>query len=758
MSNLHVIPFPVERHHKTNADLAPSLIANGYEPIPLYPMEKKPIGAGWQKRPVSLEWISEAQRDHGAINIGCRTGKLVGVDLDVFTNHPKFDELKDAIEAALGNTPLVRWGRKGCVLLFRTDKPLKKIRLDLQVPRMKDGPAIEVLGDGQQVVFFGTHPATQRDYLWGGLWALTEGTGPDPLSVPLVDLPRVTPETINIALAAAAHVMGVPEHDDWVEATQVPSAAKGDPLQIKHVGDLLDYIDPDCSRDVWIKVIAGMRACNCPEDADGNLRLDIVDTWSARGEKYLDRADVSEVWNTMPPKVDGVGYGTLYHLAREGGYCGAPAAHAQLGAAVFAKFADERPPLAARSDAPIFDHYIGKGDTRKPDPKRVENTAKLVEWMGFSLRRNIFTGLTEIGGGVGGFTECTDDKIENIWAAGNSTGLRPSYQDLVRNINVIANQFEHHPVRDYLAGLVWDGKPRVATWLSVFAGAANTRLNEEFGRVTLLGAVHRVLYPGCKFDYMLVLEGPQGAKKSSLFERLAGGSPWFTDSIKLGSDPKVTIEQTRGVWIAECAELKGMRANEIEAVKAQITTQVDRARLAYAHHPVTVPRQFVMVGTTNDSQYLRDPTGNRRFLPVAVGAIDLEAMVRDRDQLWAEAYRRVIHGEMAILAPDVLKEASDAQAARALPDAIRERLSDLLDGFQGWVAKEDLWTALGRPDAAARKQTEQNALADAMRELGWVPSRQRRGGKPLYCFTKGTANEWLNLMGGRNPHFAYDEI
>src|SRR5207248_1954931 len=103
------------------------------------------------------------------------------------------------------------------------------------------------------------------------------------------------------------------------------------------------------------------------------------------------------------------------------------------------------------------------------------------------------------------------------------------------------------------------------------------------------------------------------------FRVLAG--EWFADSLKLGSDPKHTIEQTRGCWIVECAELGGMASREVEATKAQITTTHDRARPAYGRQTETAARQFIMVGTTNDDRYLRDQTGNRRFLPVTVGAI-----------------------------------------------------------------------------------------------------------------------------------------
>lgn len=331
-------------------------------------------------------------------------------------------------------------------------------------------------------------------------------------------------------------------------------------------------------------------------------------------------------------------------------------------------------------------------------------------------------------------------------------GLRCGVDDLTRNIDVLANARQHHPVRDYLKALKWDGVPRLDGWLATYAGAEDLPLYREFGRVMIIGAVLRVLYPGCKFDYMLVLEGPQGVLKSTLFRVL--GREWFADSLKLGTDPKETIEQTRGVWIAECAELSGMGSREVEAVKAQVTTPVDRARMAYGRYTETVKRQFVMVGTTNDAQYLRDRTGNRRFLPVRVGKINIEALTQDVDQLWAEAYHRATVGqEKAILNQAVIPAAIAAQAARVVADPFRDRLSELLDGFHGRVTKEDIWRAVGHDTARTRTQAEANRLTATMKELGWTPKQARRNGPRVEAYEKAAVSSpempWVVLMGGK---------
>ena len=144
-----------------------------------------------------------------------------------------------------------------------------------------------------------------------------------------------------------------------------------------------------------------------------------------------------------------------------------------------------------------------------------------------------------------------DIAILQLRAFAGTKGLRTEKQTFVDHVKVLAHEAECHPVREYLEGLKWDGKPRIDGFMSNM-GADDTPLHREFGRVMFLGAVWRVMAPGCQFDYMVVLEGSQGKLKSSALRALA--DPWFTDTLKLGSDSKVTIEQTGGVWISEIAE------------------------------------------------------------------------------------------------------------------------------------------------------------------------------------------------------------
>ncbi|MBN9023006.1 MAG: toprim domain-containing protein, partial [Rhizobiales bacterium] len=195
-----------------------------------------------------------------------------------------------------------------------------------------------------------------------------------------------------------------------------------------------------------------------------------------------------------------------------------------------------------------------------------------------------------------------------------------------RSVTAVARDIGVHPVRDYLSGLTWDSAPRLATWATTYLGAEDTALNRAFGSRWMISAVARIMRPGVKVDHMLILEGPQGAKKSTALKVLAGDE-WFTDELaEIGS--KDAAQQMRGIWIIEIAELDAIGRAEVSRIKAFLTRTVDRYRPPYERYVVEVPRQCVFAGSVNPDTYLRDETGNRRFWPVRCGNIDLEALRR----------------------------------------------------------------------------------------------------------------------------------
>lgn len=301
-----------------------------------------------------------------------------------------------------------------------------------------------------------------------------------------------------------------------------------------------------------------------------------------------------------------------------------------------------------------------------------------------------------------------------------------------------------HPVREYLDSLKWDGVPRLASLLSVYFGAEDSEIHREFGRLHLCAAVKRVLEPGAKYDEVLVLEGAQGVNKSSAIQALCPRADWFVDDLALGVDSKVTIEQTRGKLFIELAELTGMSRKDVEKVKAQVSRQSDRARLSYDRRAADIPRQFVLWGSTNDGEYLRDQTGNRRFWPVRIGQIDLAAIRRDRDQLWAEAVHHVHNGASIRLDPRFYSIAAAAQAERTVEDPIGDKLAAALAALDDVehvrVPSDDLWSVVGVGVAGSDLETR-SRMADkfgaACQRLGFVAKRIRANGGRTYYRVRG---------------------
>lgn len=492
-------------------------------------------------------------------------------------------------------------------------------------------------------------------------------------------------------------------------------------------------------RDHWIGTIGAIR------DEFGNSGYRIAEQWCADNAELIDTFDdpgLDYAWGYLErDRMKRRNIESIFYDARQNGWN---------------EFGDI---IVLDTDAEqeiIWPHRVEvKGKDPRADHPHFGNVVKLIEHTDRRLRYNTFAARIEINKGSG-FVPLDDITVKQLRSYAGTKGLRTEKQLFIDHLAVLANKNQCHPVREYLTGLKWDGKPRLDRWAITYLGAEDTPLHRAFGRVMLLGAVHRVMRPGCQFDYMVVLEGPQGKLKSSALRAL--GEPWFTDSLRLGSDCKVTIEQTAGYWFAEVAELAGMGTREIDAVKTQITTREDRARAAYGYFASTIPRQFIMVGTTNESEYLKDRTGNRRFLPIRVGEIDLDALRRDRDQLFAEAFHGANGGELPILPEDVLAAAAEAQAARVVADAVTERLREIMaDVPGGRIEKEDIWKALNLADVSKRTLPLARSITATMKELGWAPTqqwRQAEAGKPRRrreCYEKvvsGRPLEWLDYWDG----------
>jgi putative DNA primase/helicase len=294
---------------------------------------------------------------------------------------------------------------------------------------------------------------------------------------------------------------------------------------------------------------------------------------------------------------------------------------------------------------------------------------------------------------------------------------------------VVAQKYKFHPVKDYLARLEWDGVPRLDHWLiDAFRASGPTEYVEAVGRKILCAAIARIYEPGCKFDYMTVLEGNQGEGKSMSLGMLVGPQ-WFTDS--LGDiHNKDVVDQMLGKWLIEVSELDSIRGREAEAVKAFVSRQVDRVRLSYARRAEDYPRQCIFIGSTNDQEYLTDETGNRRYWPIHVGRARKAWLKENRDQLWAEAKFRYELGEKLYLTKELEAIARSEQEKRFEVDEWEAEVKKIVAKDEGgFFVTTELWRAIHSDNMNGHPQMgDSKRIGKIMRRLGFVRTIRRLDG------------------------------
>lgn len=242
-------------------------------------------------------------------------------------------------------------------------------------------------------------------------------------------------------------------------------------------------------------------------------------------------------------------------------------------------------------------------------------------------------------------------------------------------LTLVSHKHRFNDVRQYLEGLKWDGVPRLDTILTDYLGAEDNVYTRAVARKSLTAAVARAMQPGIKYDYMPILAGPQGLGKSTFLRLL--GKTWYSDSLTT-FEGKEACEMIQGIWINEVGELTGMSKSESNAVKQFLSRTEDIYREAYGKRTMPYPRRCVFFGTTNDSEFLRDRTGNRRFWPVDVGLIQpTKSVFRDLagevDQIYAEAFVRWQLGEQLYLtgeAEELSKQQQDEHRESSVKEGI----------------------------------------------------------------------------------------
>ena len=315
-------------------------------------------------------------------------------------------------------------------------------------------------------------------------------------------------------------------------------------------------------------------------------------------------------------------------------------------------------------------------------------------------------------------------------------------------VGVVAHKYLYHPIRNYLKSLVWDGVPRLDTWLSKYCGALQTIYTKEVGRKVLCAAVKRAFDPGCKWDYVMILEGNQGIGKSTVCRIL--GRQWGGDVI-IDPHEKDTVMCMRNKWVIELSEMAALRWADANALKAFISRQVDVARLTYAIAARDIKRQSIFIGTINPEHagYLND-SENRRYWVIHVpDRVDMVGLENVCDQLWAEAYlaypteRLTLDGEaLRIQTHETnIRRPEDPLKLNVLKWSRENREVDE-------VRVEDILTYMGIPLARITRG-EQSRIAHILIDIGWTKQSKHIDGMWAVTYSRPESQKIERRLTGK---------
>lgn len=309
----------------------------------------------------------------------------------------------------------------------------------------------------------------------------------------------------------------------------------------------------------------------------------------------------------------------------------------------------------------------------------------------------------------------------------NTYGIKLSPAAVGEVMRTTADTTPFHPVRDWLGTLEWDGVERAATWLIDYCGSPDKRIVRAYCKRFLISAVARVHEPGVQCDTTLILQGKQGAQKSKALRALCG-DPWFRDTAVDLRNKDAMQALHSGVWIYEFAELDTIARSELTLVKSFLSSRVDSFRPPYGRNVIDYPRQVVIVGSSNEDTFLRDPTGSRRFWPVQTGSIDLAGLTDARTQLWAEAVHLYRDGEQWHLTPE-------EEGGRIASEHLFTEVDAWEDAVLHWLGRAqpaevrlvEVWEKALDGRGNNFKQHCQKRISAILRRGGWTKHHTMRG-------------------------------
>lgn len=559
--------------------------------------------------------------------------------------------------------------------------------------------------------------------------------------------------------------------------------------------EFLDYLDPNDfpTNDEWLQLAMALHDITGGDAACG----EIFDAWCSTGVGY--QGDVLNRWHSFDiTKADRIGFGTLKKILDDQKNAGArdnlmkarTAHQHETAAEDFDDEDDIEFERNANDDIMDYDAIREAVDAQVTDADGSVQLADLTKRTPFAVtdkgvikstlanyiimvlkldidpRLNVLTDQVELDGKVrwnAAMGRILNDDIVNtlcveIPVVCHTTGFEPTKDKVTQAVRYVAGRNMYNPVQEYFDGLKWDGKPRIENLFLKYAPCGGDQAYvREVGRCFMMSAVARTYLPGCKVDEMPILSGGQGLGKST-FAAILGGEFYSDTAPRDISDPSRVVEALQGVLILEHAEIASLRKSDMESFKHFMSSASERVRLAYRQNPNTFPRRSVMIGTTNETNYLMD-NENRRFWPLRLKKpVRLDLLEKDRDQLWAEAVARFHEGQDRGLLkgasrcwamdPEIWAMAADATANERWDDPWDAMLDDLIAEHEeqhdlddvhdpGWVKATWLYERL---KINSRASNDTRRIKKLMEGKGFEgPTRRRVPSGKLRFFVRNAS-------------------
>ncbi|MFM9847081.1 MAG: VapE domain-containing protein [Hyphomicrobiaceae bacterium] len=662
------------------------------------PIGKAPVHAAWTTRDYSSFDAARHMLEGG--NVGVRLPKTV-VAIDADPRHYRAtDKYDDDLNPIMDN-PLARFadhvGLDLCsCAMVQTGADGFHVLLEMPgetnvVGKLSDYPGLEFKTAGTQLVAAGSiHPDTKKNYRWVN-------------ECPMARAPWGMLELIRRNRARAG--------------AQSPDKG-GDVLTEEEFGRVLDALDPED----YAEANAFRDVLYASHHATGGAawaRAMLIE-WARQDPDYDNAAAIDEnggMWDRARLTGDRlITAATLFQKVAAAGRADIlPARHRRAATKPAVPGASAVPV----GDRPEFEVRNGRVCNTLANTMLAIRSADLGLAFDELAQRPLLRAVTlpwqtDVG------RELNDDTVRVIrhWII-ECYGWEPSKENVTEAAHTLAFEAMFSPVRDYLDTPEWDGVERIDRLMPGYLGSPDGEYERQVGRKFMIAAVRRARRPGCKFDLVPILEGKQGTGKSSAVRILAG--EWHSDA-PLGSlENKDAGIALQNIWIMELGELATLARAEVDHLKAFVSRVADRFRPPYEKTSKTFPRRCVFMGTTNASGYLRDLTGNRRFLPIETGHIDLDALSRHRDQLWAEAATAEAAGETIELPRELWVEAAGRQSQRTVEDPWISKLREYVerqDAPQRLSSTQLLEEALGL-HCSRQNQADAKRLRQAMTVLEW---------------------------------------